>query len=97
MPLGAPSSTTSTSSSPRRAPEAVTEAARLQPDSPQAPAHDSFTRLLHRLEPDAETLWAEAKPLVVRRRGVSVIDDSTLAKLYARKIELVTRHWSGEH
>ncbi len=74
-----------------------TEAARVQPDSPQAPAHDSFTRLLHRLEPDAETLWVEAKPLVVRRRGVLIIDDSTLAKLYARKIELVTRHWSGKH
>ena len=83
-----------------------TEAARVQPDSPQAPAHDSFTRLLHRLEPDAETLWtevpvdeflAEAKPLVVRRRGVLVIDDSTLAKPYARKIDLVTRHWSGKH
>ena len=74
-----------------------TEAARVQPDSPNAPAHDSFTRLLHRLEPDAETLWAEAKPLVVRRRGVLVLDDSTLAKLYAKKIELVTRHWSGKH
>ena len=74
-----------------------TEAARVQPDAPTAPAHDSFTRLLHRQEPDAETLWSEAKPLVVRRRGVLVIDDSTLAKLYARKIELVTRHWSGKH
>ena len=26
-----------------------------------------------------------------------VIDDSTLAKLYARRIELVTRHWSGKY
>ena len=74
-----------------------TEAARVQPDASTAPAHDSFTRLLHRQEPDAETLWSEAKPPVVRRRGVLVIDDSTPAKLYARKIELVTRHWSGKH
>ena len=37
-----------------------TEAARVQPESAFAPAHDSFTRLLHRLEPDPETLWAEA-------------------------------------
>jgi len=74
-----------------------TEAARVQPDSPIAPAHDSFTRLLHRLEPDAETLWTEAEPLVEKKGGVLVIDDSTSAKLYARKIELVTRHWSGKH
>ena len=64
-----------------------TEAARVQPESSTAPAHDSFTRLLHRLEPDAETLWAEAEPLVEKQSGVLVIDDSTLAKLYSRKIE----------
>jgi putative transposase len=74
-----------------------TEAARVQPESPRAPAHDSFTRLLLRLEPDAEALWAEAEPLVEKLGGALVIDDSTLAKLYARKIELVTRHWSGKY
>ena len=74
-----------------------TEAARVQPDSPNAPAHDSFTRLLHRLEPDAEALWAEARPMVEPTRGVLVIDDSTLDKRHSRKIELVTRHWSGKH
>jgi putative transposase len=74
-----------------------TEAARVQPESPKAPAHDSFTRLLHRQEPDAEALWAEAEPLVTKVGGALVIDDSTLAKLYARKIELVTSHWSGKH
>lgn len=68
----------------------------MQPEEPNTPAHDSFTRLLHRLEPDAETLWDEARSLVVRRRGVLVIDDSTLAKPYARRIDLVTRHWSGK-
>jgi hypothetical protein len=30
----------------------ATEAARVQPDQPQKPAHDAFTRLLHRIEPD---------------------------------------------
>jgi putative transposase len=74
-----------------------TEAARVQPDSPKAPAHDSFTRLLHRQEPDAEALWAEAEPLVEKTRGALVIDDSTLAKTYARRIGLVTRHWSGKY
>ena len=64
-----------------------TEAARVQPDSPLAPAHDSFTRLLHRLEPDPEALWDEAEPLVEKAKGVLVIDDSTLDKPYAKHIE----------
>jgi putative transposase len=74
-----------------------TEAARAQPARAGAPAHDAFTRLLHRLEPDAATLWAEAAPLVARDGGVLVLDDSTLDKPYARAMELVTRHWSGKH
>ena len=78
-------------------PVSCTEAARVQPDSPHAPAHDAFTRLLHRLEPDPRRLWDEAEPLVEKARGVLVIDDSTLDKPYARHIDLVTRHWSGKH
>ncbi|MBV8076718.1 MAG: transposase [Planctomycetaceae bacterium] len=78
-------------------PVSCTEAARVQPDSPFAPAHDSFTRLLNRLEPDPETLWQEAEPLVETNRGVLVIDDSTNDKPYAKHIGLVTRHWSGKH
>src|SRR5436305_4417242 len=74
-----------------------TEAVKVQPESSQAPAHDAFTRLLHRLEPDPETLWDEAQPMVRRRDGLLVLDDSTLDKFYAKKIELVTRHWSGKH
>ncbi len=73
------------------------EAARVQPDQDAPPAHDAFTRLLHRLEPDPATLWAEAAPQVQRDRGVLVLDDSTLDKPYARKIGLLTRHWSGKH
>jgi len=44
------------------APRAVsaTEAARVEPRHPNAPAHDAFTRLLHRLEPDPATLWHES-------------------------------------
>lgn len=75
----------------------ATEAARVQPDHPQRPAHDAFTRLLHRLEPDPSTLWDEVRPLVRRGAGVLLIDDSTLHKPYAEKIELVTQHWSGKH
>src|SRR5881227_2879608 len=75
----------------------ATEAARVQPDRPGAPAHDAFTRLLHRLEPDPGALWAEVGPLVDRGGGVLVVDDTTLDKPYARHIQLVTRHWSGKH
>jgi putative transposase len=74
-----------------------TEAAKVQPESPDAPAHDAFTRLLRRLEPDPEALWAEARPQVHRKGGVLVLDDSTLDKPYAKVMGLVTRHWSGKH
>jgi putative transposase len=75
----------------------ATEAARVQGEDEKAPAHDAFTRLLHRLEPDASTLWREAESQVSLHQGILVIDDSTLDKPYAKKMELVTRHWSGKH
>jgi hypothetical protein len=37
------------------------EAARVQPEGKDAPAHDAITRLLHRLEPSPAELWAEAQ------------------------------------
>lgn len=58
----------------------ATEAAKVQGDFELAPAPDAFTRLLHRLEPDAETLWREAESQVSLRQGILVIDDSTLEK-----------------
>jgi putative transposase len=73
------------------------EAARVQPAASQLAAHDSFTRLLHRLEPDAATLWQEAQGLIRSTGGVLVLDDTTLDKPYAHKMGLVTRHWSGKH
>jgi hypothetical protein len=78
-------------------PVSCTEAARVQPRSPSAPAHDSFTRMLKRPEPDPQPLWQEAEPLVQRNKGVLVLDDSTHDKPYAKHIGLVTRHWSGKH
>lgn len=83
--------TTSTSSSPHRR----TEAARCQPESQNAPAHDAFTRLLSRQPLDTETLWQEA--FVDIKRGLLVLDDTTLDKPYATKMELVTYHFSGKH
>ena len=67
-------------------PASCTEAARVQPHSPFAPAHDSYNRLLNRLEPDPEQLWREAEPLVEKARGALVIDDSTLDKRRAEHI-----------
>jgi hypothetical protein len=81
--------------SPRQV--SATEAAKVQSAEKNAPAHDAFTRLLHRLEPDAETLWQESRSQLSLTQGILVIDDSTLDKPYARKMELVTRHWSGKH
>jgi putative transposase len=88
-------STTSDTCSPRTA--TCTEAARVQPDRADAPSHDAFSRLLYRLEPDPEALWAESGPPVRRGAGVPIVDDSTLDKPYAEKIELVGWHRSGKH
>ena len=59
-----------------------TEAARVHPAQSDPPAHDAFTRLLHRLEPDPDTLWQESARLIERGRGILVADDSTLDKPY---------------
>jgi len=75
----------------------ATEAARVQPESRDAPAHDAFTRLLERLEPDPETLWQEAGTQIDLMSGVLVLDDSTLDKPYSARNDLVYRHWSGKH
>jgi len=42
-------------------------------------------------------LWQEAKAFVDKKRGLLVLDDTTLDKPYAKKMELVTYHWSGKH
>ncbi len=74
----------------------ATEAERVQPESKDAPAHDAFTRLLERLEPDAETLWQEARTQIDFQSGILVLDDSTLEKPYSEFNALVYRHWSGK-
>jgi hypothetical protein len=49
------------------------------------------------MEPSTAALWQEAQQQVNLECGILVIDDSTLDKFYAEKIELVTRHCSGKH
>ena len=73
------------------------EAAKIRTGEEAAPAHDAYTRLLQRMPPDSQALWAETKPFVDQECGILVVDDSTLDKPYAKKMELVTSHWSGKH
>src|SRR5918996_1000913 len=74
-----------------------TEAARCQPDPKSGPAHDAFTRLLRRQPPDTEALWQETRGVLQLEAGFWVLDDTALDDPYARKRELVSRHWSGKH
>lgn len=73
------------------------EAQRTQPDGANPAAHDAYTRLLYRLEPDSDALWVEVQPEVRRTAGVLVLDDTVLDKPYARKMDLVHHMWSGKH
>ena len=73
------------------------EAQRTQPISLFPIAHDAYTRLLHRLEPDSATLWQEVQAEVQQKSGVLILDDSVLDKPHAQKIELVHHMWSGKH
>lgn len=63
----------------------------------QAAVLDAITRLLYRLHTDPNELWHEARTQVKLTRGILVIDDATLDKPYARRMELVHRQWSGRH
>jgi hypothetical protein len=51
---------------------------------------------LARLEPDAQTLWAEAQTQIDFNQGILVLDDSTLEKPYSKFNALAYRHWSGK-
>jgi hypothetical protein len=64
-----------------------TEAARCQPETPITPAHDAFTRLLRRQLQDTEALWRDAQTLVDMEKGILVLDDTTLAKPYAKNMD----------
>ncbi|MDN7026252.1 transposase, partial [Methanoculleus sp. FWC-SCC1] len=74
-----------------------TEAERCQPADSSSPAHDAFTRLLQRQPSDTEALWNEVTDCVCRDSGYLVVDDTTLDKPYAKKMDLVYYHWSGKH
>jgi putative transposase len=73
------------------------EAERTHPDVARPAAHDAYTRLLHRLEPDSATLWNDVHPQISGTTGSLILDDSVLDKPFARKMDLVHYHWSGKH
>jgi putative transposase len=73
------------------------EAERVQPDTSSGAAHDAINRLLRRIEPEPEQLWQEAKADVELTQGILVLDDTMMDKWFAKKIELVSRQWSGRH
>lgn len=74
-----------------------TEAARVQPNQPNPPAHDSFTRLLRETNPDPAKLWQEAQALVDSSSDLLILDDTMLDKPYARNMALLYHLWSGKH
>lgn len=74
-----------------------TEAERVQQTMESAAAHDAINRLLHRLEPNPDELWQEAKAYIELEQGIVVVDDTMLDKWYAKQMELVSRQWSGKH
>lgn len=74
-----------------------TEAARCYPNGSDSPSHDAFTRLLQRWPPDTEALWIESSHLVQPCEGILIVDDTTLDKPYAKKMDLVYPQYSGKH
>ena len=74
-----------------------TEASRCYPEGSDSPSHDAFTRLLQRWPPDTAALWIESSHLVRRGEGILIVDDTTLDKPYAKKMDLVYPQYSGKH
>jgi putative transposase len=54
-------------------------------------------RCLHPPAPDTEALGQEAKAFVDVGKGLLALEDPTLDKPDARKMDRVTDHWSGQH
>ena len=73
------------------------EASKVVSSENVAIAHDAYTRLLQRIPPNSQALWQEVEELVIKTKGVIVIDDTTIDKPYAEKMAMVSSHWSGKH
>jgi len=73
------------------------EAERVQPLTDSSASHDAINRLLHRVEPNPEELWQESTAFVNLTQGILVLDDTMMDKWFAKKMDLVSRQWSGRH
>lgn len=72
------------------------EAARSHPESQRQVAHEVYPRLLQRLPPDSEALWAEVQACIDGQKSRLVIDDTPLDPPYASQMALVSGHGSGQ-
>jgi len=63
----------------------------------QGRSHDSWRRVVERIENAQEALWKEAAPFVDLNRGYLIADDSILDKPRGPKIECAAFHHSGKH
>jgi len=68
------------------------EAAATHPDGEGVVVHDAYTRLRQCLPRGSTGLWAEVEGCVARERGMLILDDSILDKLYASTMTLVSNH-----
>ena len=57
--------------------------------------HDAFNRFLTRQSLSPEMLWKEVGPVVEKRTGWLVVDDTVIDKIHSKKIDLVYPQWSG--
>jgi hypothetical protein len=60
-------------------------------------SHDQFQEFLASEWDSQKILWEKAKPLIDRKRGYLVFDDTLLDKPYSNKMNPVYWQWSGNH
>jgi len=66
--------------------------------SPIQLSHDSISRWLEETKCQPKDVWDEAKPYVLKTRGILVADETVLDKSRSQKIDLVRWQYSGtEH
>ncbi len=58
----------------------ATVMARCQPIAPDASAHDAFTRLLNRVEPDTEVSWHEVRQFLPAKGWYSGLENLNLVR-----------------
>lgn len=73
------------------------KAAECYSDNGIVVAHDKINRFLTRQSLTPETLWEEVAPLIEKRNGWLILDDTVIDKIHSERIELTYYQWSGKH